>query len=453
MKLRSFAVRAALCLLCALTLAACSRRPEEPVLPEDAVTAEELAAPLPTPSPSPCARHRWQGGVCRLCGALCSHPGWKDGKCTECGEPCPHGEWTDGVCALCGEPCLHGEWEEGTCTVCGAKCSHGDHDPDTGLCLACGLPLRHRYIGGVCSCGAVPCFEADDLPEEFRKPCRHAGTVELVSYSTRGYHEQEENPTAEPWEKEMAVYLPYGYDESKQYDVVVLLHGLCQMHMYWLYERNEYREFSGELIRTADVLDNMIERGLCPPVIVVAPTFYKDEADISNYDPMYDGRLFWPELRYSILPYVVEHYATYAGGDMEAVPEQRAHFAYAGLSMGSIIGFQSVISHCLDCFAYLGCYSGFGWDVPTVGRDLAAWEERGYPLYYLFNCCGSRDAAYNEHKIAYKEMTEAGMLEEGVNTDFVVEMYAAHEYTTWILGLYNSLQVFFAYTDPVIASP
>ena len=55
----------------------------------------------------------------------------------------------------------------------------------------------------------------------------------------------------------------------------------------------------------------------------------------------------------------MQNYSTYAAdGSAEAISAARDHFAYAGLSMGSIYAYNSVMPLCLDMFAWFGCFSG-----------------------------------------------------------------------------------------------
>ena len=42
----------------------------------------------------------------------------------------------------------------------------------------------------------------------------------------------------------------------------------------------------------------------------------------------------------------------------DGVAAAREHFAYAGLSMGSIYAYTSIIPECLDLFAWFGFFSG-----------------------------------------------------------------------------------------------
>jgi len=410
----------ALLLTLTLLLQGCSWRTEP--IPQEAEaesTPLPLETPVPTPTPTP-------------------EP-----------TPCPHLSWENGECLDCGLLCMHTEREKGMCTLCGDACRHTEHD-SAAVCTLCGEQSRHNYVYSVCSiCQAKPVFEDRDLPEWLRVPCEEKGTVETLKYTTHNYVQEELGGEAPEFEKEMSVYLPYGYDPAEKYNLLVLLHGLHGSEDYWLLEEREYGRDSNIMLYTADMLDQMIASGLCDKLIVACPTFYANEENEETYNPMWDGRLFWPELRNDILPALVENYSTYAADSgEEAIRAARDHFGYAGLSMGSVIAFQSVLPHCIDLFGWYGCLSGFGYDVTTLMRQVQALElEHGeeYPIRYLFNTAGTMDAAWEEHRDGYYQMiwNWGTKLKEGENTAFVTVLYARHDFKPWIIGLYNCLQVFF----------
>lgn len=362
--------------------------------------------------------------------------------------PCPHQNWAGGECTDCGLICMHTEREKGVCRLCGAACEHTEHDGEA-VCTLCGAPGRHNYVYGRCTvCAAKPVFEERDLPQELRVPCEESGTLETVTYTTHNYVKEELYGEIEEFEKEMTVYLPYGYDPAEKYNLLVLLHGLGGDEDFWLVKEQEYGQWSGIMLSTVNMLDQMIAAGQCEKLIIACPTFYADEKNMETYDPQWDGRLFWQELRYDIMPALVERYSTYAAdSSAEAVSAARDHFGYAGLSMGSIIAFQSVLPHCLDYFGWYGCLSGFGYDVPLLANEVRAFEEemgQEFPIRYLFNTAGTMDAAWEEHWTGYNNMLRSwDKVREGENTAFVVVQYARHDYKTWIIGLYNCLQVFF----------
>ena len=54
-------------------------------------------------------------------------------------------------------------------------------------------------------------------PKFWEAPCDHAGTIEKLEYTTSVYGD-----TLNQWAN---VYVPYGYDASKQYNIIYFFHG------------------------------------------------------------------------------------------------------------------------------------------------------------------------------------------------------------------------------------
>ena len=59
------------------------------------------------------------------------------------------------------------------------------------------------------------------VPSEYFRPASEQGTVEVLWYDSKDYTASSKPTTRKP----AYVYLPYGYDASKKYDVIYLLHG------------------------------------------------------------------------------------------------------------------------------------------------------------------------------------------------------------------------------------
>jgi enterochelin esterase-like enzyme len=146
------------------------------------------------------------------------------------------------------------------------------------------------------------------------------------------------------------VYLPAGYDENKQYNILYLLHGSGDDQYYWL-RTHEYNKI---------MLDNMIAAGEIEPLIVVTPTFYCED-DCTESVAALEGLTyaFRDELRNDLMPAVESKYSTYAGtADEAGFTQCREHRAFAGLSRGAVTTNRSVLCGCLDYFAWFGTFSG-----------------------------------------------------------------------------------------------
>ena len=60
-----------------------------------------------------------------------------------------------------------------------------------------------------------------EMPAEMLEECAKKGSVERFEYDTFTYDEGDNKPL----KKGAWVYLPYGYDPAKKYDILYLLHG------------------------------------------------------------------------------------------------------------------------------------------------------------------------------------------------------------------------------------
>lgn len=177
--------------------------------------------------------------------------------------------------------------------------------------------------------------------------------------------------------RRITVYTPAGYENGKDsYPVLYLLHGSGGDENAW-----------NELGRATQILDNLIGRGICPPMIVVMPNGNMATPAAPGETPAgltvptprlpktMDGlfETHFPEL----VNFIDEHYRT--------IPEKRAR-AIAGLSMG---GFHSaqISKEYPDMFDYVGLFS-------AVYRPMDGTKS---PIYDDFDAKLARQFAANPH--------------------------------------------------------
>ncbi len=294
-----------------------------------------------------------------------------------------------------------------------------------------------------------------------QQECSEKGTVVTLDYTAPAYAVNEILGQDLSVEKSVSVYLPYGYDESQQYDILYLLHGTGGDEKYWLLD-----EKTG--IPTCNVLDNMIQQGICKPMIVAAPNFHSEikgtdykltEEIIADYAKKVDDSYLkvkndvWPEffqyeLRNDIIPLVETAYSTYAGGDVsqENLIATRGHRAFAGLSRGSMAVARSGLMGNADMISYFGSFSGV-WakfdDFKAIFSESGAFAQ--YPVRFWYNGNGTEDFSAEDHINFHNNvMAElSGKFVEGENYALIVKNGAAHAYENWIVDLYNFLLVSF----------
>ena len=267
------------------------------------------------------------------------------------------------------------------------------------------------------------------VPTQFdAQDCAEPGTVEEFPYETKAYATDGREVT-----KRAIVYLPYGYDETKQYNILYLMHGTGDDEAYWLrtYEYNK------------TMLDRMIASGDIEPLIVVTPTFYVENDCMDGLDALTYS--FRDELRNDLMPAVESKYSTYAGTiDGAGFSASRGHRAFAGLSRGAVTTLHSVFCGSLDYFSWFGAFSGSRTDAEYFRETVQSGDFAELPINYLYVSSGVFDFALPRQEEDYRGLLEIEpRLTEGVNTDFDVFPMRYHSMGNWHLALYNFLQRIF----------
>lgn len=277
-----------------------------------------------------------------------------------------------------------------------------------------------------------------ELPANMLQETTMHGEVKRFTYDTQTY-EAESNHTLH---KGAWVYLPYGYDSHKQYNVLYLLHGGGVNEDWW------FKMFPDTVV----ILDNMIARKICEPCIIVAPTYYRGEEE-ADKNAEYITEHFCHELRKDLIPAIESTFSSYAGGDVseENLIKTRSHRAFAGLSLGSMTTYRAAFYNNFDLFSWYGPFSGCcgpngnrDAEVERIRKTLADAESKGLRLDYLFCCNGDKDIAYPEHKdIMDRVVPMCPQLVQGKNYDFFTIPGGVHDMKAWQLHLYHALQIFF----------
>lgn len=274
------------------------------------------------------------------------------------------------------------------------------------------------------------------MPKEMKVTAGRCGTVEHFEYDTYTYEEDNK-----PLHKEAWVYLPYGYNSERKYNILYLLHGGGVNHDWW------FKMFPD----TVTILDNMIEKGICEPCIIVTPTYYSGDDSDKNAEHITEH--FCHELRKDLIPAIEKKYSTYADADVseDNLVKTRDHRAIAGLSLGSMTTYRAGLYNNFDMFAWYGPFSGCGGpfgnrdnEVLRIKQALAEGESNGLELKYMFCCNGDKDIAYEEHiHIMDAALKECPQLISGENYDMFVIPGGIHDMNAWQLHLYHALQIFF----------
>lgn len=268
------------------------------------------------------------------------------------------------------------------------------------------------------------------------------GRIEEFSYMTKDYI----GNSGKTEEKKCNVYLPYGYDNSRKYNILYLIHGTDKQDV-------DHISTWFETIHARVLLDNMIHEKIIDPLIVVAPTFYSyglygddDMKSIKDMSPVKEksNQNFVKELRYDIVPNIEAAYSTYSDGTEEQdFRDSRDHRAIAGLSNGCRLTLTAGMMNSFDYFSYYGCYSSYV-NSSDVIEALRQEKFKGLSLNYMFNADGIFDFAYNKHRKMVDSLLKDGSkwFNSG-NTEYVKITMGYHSARSWRVALYDSLLRFF----------
>jgi len=217
--------------------------------------------------------------------------------------------------------------------------------------------------------------------------------------------------------RRLTVYTPYGYETNPKakYPVLYLLHGAGGDEEAW-----------SSMGRTAQILDNLIEKGLAKPMIVVMPngnpnqqaaqTFGLPTTEYDWRDPA-NRNLYVQSLVEEIVPFIEKNYRTVA---------KKSHRAIAGLSMG---GGHTIAASGMypDVFDYICPLSMGAERTPELDAQLQGIKKAGYKLYWL--ACGNTDFLFENANELDKALTANGL----EHTYFVSE--GGHVWANWRLYL------------------
>ncbi len=259
-----------------------------------------------------------------------------------------------------------------------------------------------------------------------RDGSRYLSMLLVDGERTENYRPAEQRGTiSHPWydskilgiNRRLTVYTPYGYEANPKakYPVLYLLHGAGGDEEAW-----------SSMGRTAQILDNLIQKGLAKPMIVVMPngnpnqqaaqTFGLPTTEMDWRNP--DNRNnYVRSLVEEIVPFIEKNYRTVA---------KKSHRAIAGLSMG---GGHTIAASGMypDAFDYICPLSMGAQRTPELDAQLQGIKKAGYKLYWL--ACGNTDFLFENANELDGALTANGL----EHTYFVSE--GGHVWANWRLYL------------------
>ena len=268
----------------------------------------------------------------------------------------------------------------------------------------------------------------DRLPLEYKKILKEGGTVRKIEYPSKDYYGDQKDIM-----KPALVYLPAGYSEDQQYDLLVLCHGVGGTEKEW--------GFLSLNCPGKCAVDNLIANGEIKPLIIVMPNG-RSTADCGNTDwsNMQAFYSFGQEIRNDLLPWMDAHYATYGAG-LDDLSASRDHRYMAGLSMGGMQTINIGMCECMDLFSAFGAFSAAPTSYPAskVAAEIKKFDS--YPIRYFYNICGTGDSiAYASASSAAKELPKYTDQLTEANWHWQ-ECPGDHNFDIWYLGLFNFLRI------------
>jgi enterochelin esterase-like enzyme len=275
----------------------------------------------------------------------------------------------------------------------------------------------------------------DTIPDQYLIAREdNVGTLEKITYKTKDYFGDGSEIT-----KPANVYLPYNYDESNQYNVLYLMHGIGGTENEW--------GMTNDSSRVKIIMDNLIYNGVIEPFIIVTPNG-RSGAEFANAGSDYNSfYLFGQELRNDLIPFIESYYSTYGDYDENGYDLVRArdHRAMAGLSMGGMQTINAGLCESLDIISYFGAFSS----APTtytssVISDKLNGDFSDFDINYFYNICGTEDsiaiasasaAVTDLPKLTDKLIDEKNFIWQ--------EVPGGHGFDVWYLGFYNFANIAF----------
>ena len=242
--------------------------------------------------------------------------------------------------------------------------------------------------------------ELEQIPAAYLLPSDTPGTMARLDYNTWEsftYESKTRQLSKTAW-----VYLPYGYSEDVQYNIMYFMHG------GWSNETTQMGT-DGQPSYMRNVVDHAIAEGKMQPMIIVCPTYNNtsptDSGDYGLALQLTDQ--YHNELLHDLMPAVESKYSTYATDTTpEGLEASRNHRGFCGFSMGSVTTWRT-FEHCLPYFRYYMPMSGS----LTTDADYMDAIVSGYGYdwndYFFIAASGTADFAYSAFKRQVENMAAA----------------------------------------------
>jgi len=257
--------------------------------------------------------------------------------------------------------------------------------------------------------GACLSIQAQDF-DVFKSDIAH-GKIDTIVY----------NSTTVGAQRRALIYTPPGFDKSKKYPVLYLLHGIGGDEKEWFNQG-----------KPNVILDNLYAEKKLVPMIVVLPNgrAMKNDRAVGN---IYDGERvqafanFEKDLLTDLIPFVEKSYPVLTNSENRAI---------AGLSMGGGQSLNFGLGN-LDYFSWIGGFSSAP-NTKSPQQLIPDVEKAKASIKLLWVSCGDKDNLINVSK-----RTHDFLVENNIPHVYDVIEGGYHDFKVWKLNLYKFSQLIF----------
>ena len=235
------------------------------------------------------------------------------------------------------------------------------------------------------------------------------GKIDTITYTSKSVGSN----------RKALVYTPPGYDKTKKYPVLYLLHGIGGDHLEWFRGGNPHV-----------ILDNLYADKKAEPMIIVMPNgrAQKDDRAVGNMMAGFQAfAAFEQDLINDLIPYMEKNFP---------VKTDREARAIAGLSMGGGQSLNFGLGN-LNTFAWVGGFSSAPNTKPA--REALPDPARGKQLIkLLWISCGDMD-----NLITNSKQMHDYMIANQIPHIYRIIPGEAHNFNVWKPSLYWFAQLIF----------
>ena len=226
------------------------------------------------------------------------------------------------------------------------------------------------------------------IPKDYFEEVFEGGTVVVIEYNTFDYA----NNISKMCRKHANVYLPYGYAESKSYNILYLLHG-------WTGNAEDF--INDKACQLKFLLDHMIADHIIPPIIVVSPTWDRDNEEKEWEESCLEVENFWKEYCHHLVPAIEGIFNKGCGNDLRTNWQQRS---VGGFSLGAIATWY-IFQNCFGLQKNYVPMSGECWgiDESSIAKDSFDMIKKVIDNsdfkeddFQIFSAVGTRDSRYKQ---------------------------------------------------------